>query len=53
MSRRSSSAPGPGVNYGWRVKEGTFLFDAGGFQLKGARSDGFPFANAAWAARRI
>ena len=36
---------GPGLNFGWRVKEGTFLFDAGGFQLKGARSDGFPFAN--------
>ena len=34
----------PGQNFGWRVKEGTFLFDAGGFQLKGARSDGFPFA---------
>src|SRR3954447_2766347 len=34
-----------GANYGWRVKEGTFLFDPGGFQLKGARSDGFPFAN--------
>jgi hypothetical protein len=33
-----------GANYGWRVKEGTFLFDPGGFQLKGARSDGFPFA---------
>src|SRR6478609_8810890 len=33
----------PGLNFGWRVKEGTFLFDAGGFQLKGARSDGFPF----------
>ena len=34
-----------GANYGWRVKEGTFLFDPGGFQLKGARSDGFPFAD--------
>ncbi|NUO91106.1 MAG: CHRD domain-containing protein [Dermatophilaceae bacterium] len=35
----------PGQNFGWHVKEGTFLFDAGGFQLKGSRSDGFPFAN--------
>lgn len=34
----------PGQNFGWRVKEGTFLFDAGGFQLKGARSDAFVFA---------
>jgi glucose/sorbosone dehydrogenase len=34
-----------GANYGWHVKEGTFLFDPGGFQLKGARSDGFPFQN--------
>jgi hypothetical protein len=32
-----------GQNFGWHVKEGTFLFDPGGFQLKGARSDGFPF----------
>jgi hypothetical protein len=36
--------PRPGLNFGWRVKEGTFQFDPGGFQLKGARSDGFPFA---------
>jgi len=36
---------GPGLNFGWRVKEGTFLFDPSGFQLKGARSDAFPFSN--------
>ena len=34
----------PGQNFGWHLKEGTFLFDAGGFQLKGARSDAFVFA---------
>ena len=34
----------PGQNFGWRVKEGTFLFDPSGFQLKGARSDAFVFA---------
>jgi hypothetical protein len=34
-----------GMNYGWRVREGTFLFDPDGFQLKGDRSDGFPFLN--------
>jgi hypothetical protein len=34
-----------GGNYGWRVKEGTFLFDPAGFQLFGFASDGFPFAN--------
>jgi hypothetical protein len=40
-----AAPPTPGVNYGWRVKEGTFLFDPDGFQLKGARSDAFVFAN--------
>ncbi|MFD1052705.1 PQQ-dependent sugar dehydrogenase [Terrabacter terrigena] len=34
----------PGQNFGWRVKEGTFLFEPGGFQLKGSRSDAFVFA---------
>ena len=34
-----------GGNYGWRVKEGTFLFDPAGFELFGFASDGFPFAN--------
>ncbi len=29
----------PGGNYGWRVREGGFAFDPGGFQLKGSRSD--------------
>ena len=33
-----------GGNYGWRVREGRFLFDPSGFQLKGDRSDGFVFA---------
>jgi hypothetical protein len=33
-----------GRNYGWRVREGAFRFDPGGFDLKGARSDGFVFA---------
>lgn len=36
----------PGQNFGWRAKEGTFAFDPGGFQLKGSRSDGFPYAPA-------
>lgn len=35
-----------GGNYGWRLKEGTFLFDPAGAELKGVRSDGFVFANA-------
>jgi hypothetical protein len=35
-----------GKNYGWRVREGAFLFDPAGFDLKGSRSDGFPFARA-------
>ena len=34
-----------GGNYGWRVKEGTFLFDPAGFDLMGFASDGFVFAN--------
>lgn len=34
-----------GGNYGWRIKEGTFLFDPAGDELNGARSDGFVFAN--------
>lgn len=33
-----------GGNYGWPVREGGFRFDPSGFQLKGARSDGFVFA---------
>ena len=33
-----------GGNYGWRVREGQFLFDPSAFQLKGSRSDGFVFA---------
>lgn len=33
-----------GGNYGWRVKEGRFLFDPAGFELFGFASDGFPFA---------
>ena len=33
-----------GRNYGWRVREGAFRFDPGGFDLKGDRSDGFVFA---------
>ena len=36
-----------GGNYGWRVREGAFLFDPSGFQLKGSRSDGFVFASTA------
>jgi len=32
-----------GGNYGWRVKEGTWLFDPFGFELLGFASDGFPF----------
>jgi hypothetical protein len=32
-----------GLNYGWHAREGTFSFEPDGFQLKGARSDGFPF----------
>jgi glucose/arabinose dehydrogenase len=34
-----------GGNYGWRVKEGTFLFDPAGTELLGFASDGFVFAN--------
>lgn len=34
-----------GQNYGWRVKEGTFLFDPDGFELFGFASDGFVFAD--------
>lgn len=34
-----------GGNYGWRVKEGSFLFDPNGFELFGFASDGFPFAH--------
>jgi glucose/arabinose dehydrogenase len=34
-----------GGNYGWRVKEGDFLFNPAGFQLFGFASDGFPFAH--------
>ena len=30
-----------GGNYGWRVREGTFAFNPGGFDLKGSRSDAF------------
>lgn len=33
-----------GGNYGWRVKEGSFLFNPAGFELFGFASDGFPFA---------
>jgi glucose/arabinose dehydrogenase len=33
-----------GGNYGWRVKEGRFLFEPAGFRLFGFASDGFPFA---------
>jgi len=33
-----------GRNYGWHIREGAFLFDPSGFDLKGARSDGFVFA---------
>lgn len=33
-----------GRNYGWRVREGSFLFDPDEFDLKGSRSDGFVFA---------
>ena len=36
-----------GGNYGWRVREGSFLFDPDGFDLKGSRSDGFVFARTA------
>jgi glucose/arabinose dehydrogenase len=32
-----------GGNYGWRVKEGRFLFNPAGFELFGFASDGFPF----------
>ena len=35
----------PGGNYGWRVKEGTFLFNPNGTELRGFASDGFVFAN--------
>jgi hypothetical protein len=35
-----------GRNYGWRVKEGTFLFNPDGFELHGSRSDAFVFFNA-------
>jgi glucose/arabinose dehydrogenase len=34
-----------GGNYGWRVKEGTYLFDPAGIELNGFASDGFIFAN--------
>ena len=34
-----------GGNYGWRHKEGTFLFNPNGFALNGLASDGFVFAN--------
>jgi len=34
-----------GGNYGWRVREGAFLFDPSDFQLKGSGSDGFVFAS--------
>jgi hypothetical protein len=33
-----------GGNYGWRVREGSFLFDPDEFDLKGSRSDAFVFA---------
>ena len=32
-----------GGNYGWRVKEGRYLFDPARFELFGFASDGFPF----------
>jgi glucose/arabinose dehydrogenase len=34
-----------GGNYGWRHKEGTFLFHPNKFELNGFASDGFVFAN--------
>ena len=34
-----------GGNYGWRFKEGTFLFNPNGTELMGFASDGFVFAN--------
>ena len=34
-----------GGNYGWRVKEGTFLFNPNGLELEGFASDGFVYAN--------
>ncbi len=34
-----------GGNYGWRVKEGTFLFEKAGIELLGFASDGFVFKN--------
>jgi glucose/arabinose dehydrogenase len=34
-----------GDNYGWREKEGTFLFNPAGTELMGFASDGFVFAN--------
>lgn len=34
-----------GGNYGWRQKEGTFLFDPAGFQLFGFATDGFVSAD--------
>jgi glucose/arabinose dehydrogenase len=34
-----------GLNYGWREKEGTFLFEPAGFDLLGFASDGFVFEN--------
>jgi hypothetical protein len=34
-----------GGNYGWREKEGTFLFNPNGFELFGFASDGFNSAN--------
>jgi glucose/arabinose dehydrogenase len=42
-----------GLNFGWRAKEGTFAFDPGGFDLKGARSDAFVFAGAPLIAGRF
>ncbi|MDX6320844.1 MAG: hypothetical protein QOF52_702 [Propionibacteriaceae bacterium] len=35
-----------GGNYGWRVKEGSFVFQPSAFDLKGARSDAFVSRNA-------
>lgn len=32
-----------GGNYGWRIKEGNWLFDPSGFELDGSASDGFVF----------
>jgi glucose/arabinose dehydrogenase len=35
----------PGGNYGWRVKEGSWLFNKNGIELLGFASDGFVFAD--------